>query len=278
VNGDSRIRVAVRRFEGGDGRDDSDWVAVEEPLELRVGFPESAPQGESLVLTMRTPGHDEELARGFLFSEGLIEEAADVLEFVVADPAEGRGNVLQVNVREWLRERFATARRSFYTNSSCGVCGKASLEALRARARHEVRGDELLVSAAVLTALPAALAGRQPAFASTGGLHAAALFGGDGRLREVREDVGRHNAVDKLVGAALREHALPLWNQGLLVSGRASFEIVEKARMAGCPLVAAVGAPSSLAIDAAWECGITLVGFLRDGRFNVYAGPARVSA
>ncbi len=275
---DPRIQVPVRRIADHSSRDDTDWVAVEEPLEIRVGFPGTAPAGESLVITMRTPGHDEELARGFLFTEGLIEDPAEVVEFVVADPAEGAGDVLQINVRGELRERFQKLRRNFYTTSSCGICGKASLEALRAKARLEVRGDDLRLSPAVLSGLPAALAARQPTFASTGGLHAAALFGADGVIRNVREDVGRHNAVDKLVGAALRAGQLPFWNLGILVSGRASFEIIEKARMAGCPMVAAVGAPSSLAIDAAWESGITLIGFLRDGRFNVYTVPARVTA
>jgi FdhD protein len=267
---------------GAESRDEHDWVAVEEPLEIRVAFPGGPPGGppfgDSLVLTMRTPGHDEELARGFLFTEGLVEAPGDILEFVVGDPAEGRQNILQVMLRDALRERFAPARRNFYANASCGICGKASIESLRARARFDVRDDGLRLDAATLAALPAALAARQPTFAATGGLHAAALVGRDGSLVEVREDVGRHNAVDKLVGAALRDGRLPLAGLGLLVSGRASFEIVEKARMAGCPLVVAVGAPSSLAVDAAWESGVTLVGFLRDGRFNVYASPGRVIA
>lgn len=275
LRNEPRKQVPVRRLAAGDARDSSDWVAVEEPLEIRVSFGAAA-DGESLLVTMRTPGHDEELARGFLFSEGLIDKPEDVLGFAVADPAEAAGNVLQVKLQPALRERFVDVRRNFYANSACGVCGKASLEALRVRAHLEVRGDELRIPAATLLALPAGLAARQPSFAATGGLHAAALFDADGALGEVREDVGRHNAVDKLVGAALRDGRLPLANLGILVSGRASFEIVEKARMAGCPLVAAVGAPSSLAIDAAWDGDITLVGFLRDGRFNVYSVPERV--
>jgi FdhD protein len=271
--------VPVRRLSGDQLRDDTDLVAVEEPLEIRIAFADAAGVApESLVVTMRTPGHDEELARGFLFCEGLIETGEDVVEFVVGDPAEGRATVLQVTVDARLRERFAGARRSFYTNSSCGICGKASIEALRARARHAVRGDELHMKPALLVGLPDALMARQPSFAATGGLHAAALFDARASLLDVREDVGRHNAVDKLVGASLRDGRLPLWNTGLLVSGRASFEIIEKARMAGCPMVVAVGAPSSLAIEAAWESDITLVGFLRDGRFNVYATPNRVTA
>lgn len=273
----SSRRVPVRRFAGGEARDDTDQVAVEEPLEIRVAFPGGPVDGESLLVTMRTPGHDEELARGLLFAEGLIAETGDVTGFVVGDPGEGRGNRLTLVVREALRERLASSRRGFYVNSSCGICGKASIEALGARARFALAPGEPRMAAAMLAALPAALAAHQPAFTATGGLHAAALFGPDGGILDVREDVGRHNAVDKLVGAALRDGRLPLAGMGLMVSGRASFELVEKARMAGCPVLAAVGAPSSLAVDAAWECGITLVGFLRDGRFNVYAAPNRVS-
>lgn len=272
-----RRRAPVRRFGGGGRPDEADSVAVEEPLEIRVGFEGAGGSPESLVVTMRTPGQDEELTRGFLFTEGLIDEAGDLLSIVAAGGDEGGENLVAVTVRGTLRERFQKLRRNFYTNSSCGICGKASIEALRARARFEVRGEELRVSPDVLLGLPAALSVRQPTFAETGGLHAAALFGADGTISDVREDVGRHNALDKLIGAALGTGRLPLWNTGILVSGRASFEIIEKARMAGCPMVVAVGAPSSLAIDAAWDSGITLVGFLREGRFNVYAGPARVT-
>jgi len=269
-------KVPVRRLADGLLQDGDDWVAVEEPLEIRTSFPEEGVAAESLVVTMRTPGHDEELARGLLFSEGLIDEAADVLEFIVADPGEGAGNILELSLRAKLRGRFAGAPRRFYTNASCGICGKVSIEALRARARLEVRGDGLRLTPARLLALLPALAARQETFTATGGLHAAAVFDADGAIFEVREDVGRHNAVDKLVGAALRDGRLPLNDCGILVSGRAGFEIIEKARMAGCPLVAAVGAPSSLAVDAAWDCGITLVGFLRDGRFKLYSNPGRI--
>jgi FdhD protein len=228
-------------------------------------------------VTMRTPGDDEALVRGFLFAEGLVDCAADVLDFVVGDPGEGRGNVLQVNLPAALRGRFDAAARAFLVNSACGVCGKASLAALRARARYAIAADGLRVPASVVLGLPAALATRQAAFAVTGGLHAAALFDPAGAIHDAREDVGRHNALDKLIGVALRDARLPLSGAGIVVSGRASFELVEKARMAGCPLLVAVGAPSSLAVEAAWDCGMTLVGFLRDGRFNVYATPARIS-
>jgi len=274
----TRVRVPVRRIgagAAGDGpREQSDWVAVEAPLEIRVCFPGSDPAGENLLVTMRTPGHDADLARGLMFSEGLIGSAADLLEVNVAD--EGAGGRLLLVVPERLRERFSGAARNFYANSSCGICGRAALDALRARAPFEIADQALRFDAATLAGLPAALGAQQPGFTATGGLHAAAFFGPGGDIHAVREDVGRHNAVDKLIGAALREGRLPLAGQGLLVSGRASFEIVEKARMAGCPLVAAFGAASSLAIEAAWESGMTLIGFLRDGRCNVYAGPARV--
>jgi len=276
---EQRRRVPVRRIGAAtNGADAEDWVAVEEPLEIRVGYDDEPDVSESLVVTMRTPGFDEELARGLLFTEGLIDGADDLLEFVVADPNEGAANRLEVRLRAALRDRLRGRRRHFYASTSCGICGKAALESLRARAPFEIRGDDMHIGADILTSLPAALAARQPTFTETGGIHAAALFRTDGEILAVREDVGRHNALDKLVGAALREGGLPISGRGVLVSGRASFEIVEKARMAGCPLLAAVGAPSSLAIEAAWESGITLVGFLRDGRFNVYAVPARINA
>ncbi|MCC7257609.1 MAG: formate dehydrogenase accessory sulfurtransferase FdhD [Gammaproteobacteria bacterium] len=270
--------VPVRRATGATLGDDRDPVAVEEPLEIRVAFEGLDGPAESLVVTMRTPGHDAELARGFLFTEGLIGSAADILDLVTAPPDAGGENVVEVRVRADLQERFRHLRRDFFTNSSCGICGKASLEALRARASYAVQGEKLQVAPSVLFGLPAALLARQPAFAATGGLHAAALFRSDGEILDVREDVGRHNALDKLIGAALAAGRLPLWNTAVLVSGRASFEIIEKARMAGCPMVVAVGAPSSLAIEAAWESDITLVGFLRGERFNIYSVPARIGA
>lgn len=273
----SRRNVPIRRAAGAALRDDIDRVAVEEPLEIRVGFAGEDRPPESLVVTMRTPGHDTELARGFLFTEGLIGSAADLLALRPGPPDAGGDNVIEVELRAGLQERFRHLRRNFLTNSSCGICGKASLEALRARATLAVRGDELRVPTRLLLGLPSALLARQPTFAATGGLHAAALFDAAGTILDVREDVGRHNALDKLIGAALAADRLPLWNTGILVSGRSSFEIIEKARMAGCPMVVAVGAPSSLAIEAAWESDITLVGFLREGRFNVYSVPARIA-
>lgn len=274
--GAMRKTIPVRRFDGRLTQDATDRVAVEEPLEIRVGFAGDATAPESLVVTMRTPGHDAELVRGFLFTEGLISRVTDILALRAGSPREGGKNVVEVCVQATLRERFAQLRRDFFTNSSCGICGKTSLEALRARAQLTVQGDALRIAPAALLGLPAALTAGQTTFAETGGLHAAALFQADGCIREVREDIGRHNALDKLIGAALDDGHLPLWNTGILVSGRASFEIIEKARMAGCPMVAAVGAPSSLAVEAAWESDITLIGFLRDGRFNIYSVPERV--
>lgn len=272
----SSRRVPVRRFSGGEARDDTDQVAVEEPLEIRVAFPGGPVDGESLLVTMRTPGHDEELARGLLFAEGLVAETGDVTGFVVGDPGEGRGNRLTLEVRAALRERLATSRRSFYVNSSCGICGKASIEALGARARFALAPGEPRMSAAMLAALPAALAARQPAFTATGGLHAAALFAPDGAIVDVREDVGRHNAVDKLVGAALAAGAVPLDGRVLVLSGRAGYELLEKAVLAGAAVVVAVSAPSRMAIDVAERFGVTLCGFVRGGRVNVYSHGWRV--
>jgi FdhD protein len=275
---EARRRVPVRRAGSERSSADTDWLAVEEPLEIRVRC--AGPHGResrSLGITMRTPGEDEDLACGFLFTEGVIQRPTDVLTLRCDEGESGPGrNVIEVALSPDINVDFHRLSRIFYSNSSCGVCGKAALEALRGRAFFEVRGDALRMAPATLTPLPAALAGRQANFAATGGLHAAALFDGAGEIMSVREDVGRHNAVDKLIGASLRAGVLPFWNRGILVSGRASFEIVEKARMAGCPMVVAVGAPSSLAVDVAWECDMTLVGFLREERFNVYAGPSRI--
>lgn len=266
-------KVAVRRVGEGQSGDDTDLVAVEEPLEIRLGT-------ESLSITMRTPGDDINLAVGFLFTEGIITDMAQidsVSHGTTENTAEANENVVVAELAKGVSIDTERLQRHFYTTSSCGVCGKSSIEALTAQAHYEVNGDELCMQPNVLAAMPDALMHHQQTFFDTGGLHAAGLFDGEGQLLDVREDVGRHNAVDKLIGNALRQGQLPLWNKGILVSGRASFEIMQKVRMAGCPFVAAVGAPSSLAVDIAWEFDMTLVGFLRDGRFNVYATPARVA-
>ncbi len=278
----SSIKVPVKR--AGDSRytDDSDWLVIEEPLEIRLS--QCIPDGEythSVSVTMRTPGADFDLAAGFLLTEGIIHELQDIRDIGYATDrttGEPSGNIVVVDIAPDIDIDIDKLQRNFYATSSCGVCGKASLEALSCESFHPVSGDELLIEQTALTALPDKLADHQTTFARTGGLHAAALFDTRGRLLDVREDVGRHNAVDKLIGSRLRSGNLPLWNLGILTSGRTSFEILQKARMAGCPMVAAVGAPSSLAAELAWEFDISLVGFLRDGRFNIYAGPARIGS
>ena len=252
----SAVRVDVARFPAGERARDA--VAVEEPLEIRIG-------GEPVAVTMRTPGHDEELALGFCLSEGLAPKGA-------ALPADFAANAVDV-----LAPAFDPARlkRSFYTTSSCGVCGKGALEAVAVEApRVESR---LRVPTKLVTALPDRLRATQAAFAATGGLHATGLFDGDGRLLCAREDVGRHNAMDKVVGWAFRAGVLPLADSILCVSGRLSFELVQKAAVAGCPLLVAVGAPSSLAIELAEDRGITLCGFVRGGRVNVYSEAWRIA-
>ncbi|MFJ8581534.1 formate dehydrogenase accessory sulfurtransferase FdhD [Micromonospora sp. NPDC093277] len=256
-----------------------DTLAVEEPLEIRVG-PAGPGRRKPLAVTMRTPGDDLDLAIGFLLTEGLIRSAEDVHTAQLCAGAETPNtyNVVDVVLTPGVPEPTTDPARNFYTTSSCGVCGKASIDAIRTRSRFAVRDDALSVTAATLAALPDRLRAAQRAFDRTGGLHAAGLFTADGELVVLREDVGRHNAVDKVVGWAVRERRLPLAGHVLLVSGRASFELTQKAWMAGVPLLAAVSAPSSLAADLAEEAGMTLVGFLRGQTMNVYAGAERIVA
>lgn len=245
-----------------------DILAAEEPLEIRLG-------GRSLVVTMRTPGDDEALAVGFLIAEGILRADAEARTSVLANPLDpSRGNIVNVQVAPEALLRHP-ASRSFHASSACGVCGQASLEDM-SRTFGAVE-SALLVDGKTLMAMPHAMRARQALFSQTGGLHAAALFR-DGELRVLREDVGRHNAVDKIVGWAHAERALPLGDHVLLVSGRAGYEVVQKAVAAGIPLVAAVGAPSSLAARLAEEAGVTLVGFLRETMFNVYTHARRVVA
>lgn len=250
-----------------------DTLVVEEPLEIRVA-------GRPLAVTMRTPGHDMELAAGFLVSEAVVgaRDELRAMRYCAGATDEGLNtyNVLDVDLSPGVAPPDPSLERSFYTTSSCGLCGKASLDAVRTQTRFDVGADPLRVTAQVLSALPDRLREAQQVFEKTGGLHAAALFTADGELLVLREDVGRHNAVDKVVGWALQEGRLPLRRTVLLVSGRASFELTQKAWMAGLPLLAAVSAPSSLAVDLATEAGMTLVGFLRGATMNVYARPDRV--
>ncbi|HSV67382.1 MAG TPA: formate dehydrogenase accessory sulfurtransferase FdhD [Mycobacteriales bacterium] len=270
-------RVTVRRPVvrlGPDGeRRRQDALAVEEPLELRVG-------GRPLAVTMRTPGSDVELVHGFLLTEGMIRSRADVAVARYCDSvdAEGRNtyNVLDVLLAEGVPAPDPGVERNFYTTSSCGVCGKASLDAVRLRTVFPPGADPVTVEAAVLAGLPAALRSAQRVFDSTGGLHAAGLFTARGEPLVVREDVGRHNAVDKVVGWAVLADRVPAAGCVLLVSGRASFELVQKAVMAGVPVLAAVSAPSSLAVELAAEAGVTLVGFLRGPTMNIYSRDDRI--
>jgi FdhD protein len=237
--------------------DEPDEVAVEEPLEIRVA-------GEPVAVTMRTPGHDEELAVGFLLSEGFHPIAA-------APPADLAANTVETEVEETDVGRL---RRNFYTSSSCGICGKGALEAVAVEAPAIEGGPTL--PADLVASLPERLRAAQPAFAATGGLHATGLFDEHGELLCLREDVGRHNAMDKVIGWAHERGLLPLERQVLCVSGRLSFELVQKAAVAGCPILVAVGAPSSLAVELARDRRLTLCGFVRNGRMNVYSEPTRI--
>jgi FdhD protein len=256
----------------------ADLLAVEEPLEIRIG-------GQPLTVTMRTPGDDIDLAAGFLFTEGLLSPAVDLRQIRMCDENVADATLEVADLPSPTELERATdarraqrkAQRNFLTTSACGVCGKESIDAIRVRSRYDLTADQLQVSPVVLAGLPDRLREAQRVFASTGGLHAAGLFTADGSLAVLREDVGRHNAVDKVIGWALRAGRLPLSGHILMVSGRASFELVQKAAVAGIPVLAAVSAPSSLAADLAEETGMTLVGFLRGNSMNGYTGLQRLT-
>jgi len=254
----------------------ADAIAVEEPLEIRLlkdGPAENGGTGRPISITMRTPGDDPELALGFLFGEGLLREPRDVVDVRPCGPT---GNVIRVTVRADLPLDLERLQRNFYTTSSCGVCGKASIEAVTANVGIRSIASDLIVRESVLRVMPDVLRAVQAGFAETGGMHAVGLFTAEGELIASREDVGRHNAMDKLVGAALMNGTLPWSERIVLLSGRASFELIQKAMLAGAPLVAAIGAPSTLALELAQSAGITLVAFLRSGGCNVYCHPSRV--
>jgi FdhD protein len=274
-------RVGVRRvLSGGAAEDTTDVVATEEPLEIRIGYSrrDGSRAEENVAITMRTPGHDEDLAIGFLFTEGIIRSPADV-EGVVARGQPGPNgltNALRVELAPGVKIDFKKLERHFYTTSSCGICGKASIDAVAQQGQFDVAATPFRIARDVLGRLPAALKAEQAVFEQTGGIHASGLFDSSGNVLALREDVGRHNALDKLIGDALLRGRVPLAEHGIVVSGRTSFELMQKAKLAGCPLVAAVGAPSSLAVELANEFGITLVGFLKPGRCNVYSRPDRV--
>ncbi len=253
----------------------ADLLAAEEPLGIRIG-------GQAVSMTMRTPGDDIDLTAGFLLSEGIAASAADIESIRICSGErcghgdhDGMGNIADVTLRGGVHAQ--APRRNFLTTSACGVCGRASIAELRITSPYDLFADKVVVTAAALTRLPGQLREAQRVFERTGGLHAAGLFTADGELLASREDVGRHNAVDKVVGWALRGDRLPLSGCVLLVSGRASFELAQKAVLAGIPVLAAVSAPSSLAVELAHEAGLTLVGFLRGGSMNVYTGEERVA-
>lgn len=276
---DSSIQLSIVKVHDEEADHSLDSLAMEEPLEIRLGHgPADNRRIKNVSVTMRTPGNDAELAVGFLFTEGIIRQPDDILsaEHCFIACAENKENVIQVELRPGIAPKLDTAERNFYTTSSCGVCGKGSINAIRTVSTYDSRDIENQVSADMLYLLPAILQKQQEVFADTGGLHASALFDKEGELILVREDVGRHNALDKLIGAALNGRLLPLSHHILLLSGRASFELVQKAAMAGINIIAAVGAPSSLAVQLAEEFKITLVGFLRGKRFNIYTQPQRI--
>jgi FdhD protein len=270
-------RRRVLRIRDGASAHRADTLVAEEPLEIRL-------DGRPLAITMRTPGDDFALATGFLVSEGVLAAAEEVANVVYCAGATADGantyNIVDVRLAPGVPVPDISLERNTYTTSSCGLCGKASLDAVRTTARWPVGDDEnapMRIAPETLASLPDRLRAAQRVFDRTGGLHAAALFTPEGELLDVREDVGRHNAVDKLVGRALQQGLLPLSGAVLLVSGRASFELAQKAVMAGIPVLAAVSAPSSLAVGLAAETGLTLVGFLRGASMNVYAGEHRLA-
>lgn len=268
------VRRPVMRITADGVRRRQDALAAEEPLELRV-------DGKALAVTMRTPGHDVELAHGFLLTEGVIGAQADISTARYCDSVDDQGrntyNVLDLALAPGVEPPDTGVERNFYTTSSCGVCGKAALDAVKLKTRFSPAADECRVSPETLVKFPDLLREQQRVFESTGGLHAAGIFTAAGDPLVVREDVGRHNAVDKATGWALLDGRVPLTGSVLMVSGRASFELVQKAAMAGIPILAAVSAPSSLAVELAQEQGITLVGFLRGSSMNVYTHTQRIT-
>ncbi len=265
-----------------DGRSEAaaDTLAVEEPLEIRLGFPGKTHKAVSI--TMRTPGDDRELAAGFLFTEGILKTPGQISQIrhcgfsnIGPDKDKNIQNTIVVELKENIAIDLKRLERNFYTTSSCGVCGKSSIDALRTGAQ-KINSNGFQINAKLIHKLPEILRAAQDVFEQTGGLHASALFNEKGAMEILREDVGRHNALDKMIGAKFLAGELPLKNKILLVSGRASFELVQKALMAGIPVLAAVGAPSSLAVELAKEFDMTLAGFVRDQRFNIYTGGERI--
>ncbi len=275
------LEINVSKISGADAQIQADKVAIEEPLEIRLGY--STPDGRtasSISVTMRTPGHDAELATGFLLTESIIHRSQDVESVQHCGPPapdSGNHNIVRVDLAPDVQVDLGRLQRHFYTTSSCGVCGKSSLDALRITGVERRPDGGTQFTRDMLVGLPDKLRDAQKTFAETGGLHAAAAFDSHGELVVTREDVGRHNAVDKVVGVLLARDLLPADDLGLIVSGRTSFELMQKTLMAGMPLLAAVSAPSSLAVQLAREFNVTLIGFLRGDTFNIYSGGERIA-
>ena len=274
----SPVKITNISFSGTGGKAQAqqrtdDLLAVEEPLEISLIYgEEDSRKRRNISVTMCTPGNEEELAIGFLFTEGIIKKGNDILK-TECSSLKGIDNKVVVHLDHGVGFDMDKLERHFYTSSSCGVCGKSSIEAVRVKSERKIENEiKVKIDAEVILSLPETLRKKQQVFEQTGGLHASALFDLKGNLVMLREDVGRHNALDKLIGAALAKDRIPLQEYILLLSGRASFELIQKATMAGIPVICAVGAPSSLAVEMAKECGITLIGFLRDQRFNIYSG------
>jgi FdhD protein len=273
--------VRIKKINDSDILYADDLLAAEEPLEIRLGFGAvNERQQKNVSVTMRTPGNDFELALGFLFTEGIINKYHDVKSIrhcTDLNSIENKENIVRVELNEDVLPVLKKLERNFYVSSSCGVCGKSSIDAVRIVCDQQISEDNLTLDAEIILSLPGQLRNQQNVFAHTGGLHASALFDQKGELILIREDIGRHNALDKLIGASLASGIIPLSKHILLLSGRASFELIQKAVMAGINIVAAVGAPSSLAVKLAKEFNVTLIGFLRNERFNIYSGEERIN-
>lgn len=270
-------RLIVTKVNAGESTDTEDVLAVEEPLEIRLIYgPKNDRIQKSISVTMRTPGNDKELAIGFLFTEGIIQHIDQIDQSFSFSCNEMKENTINIALKSDIAVDLGKLDRHFYTTSSCGVCGKSSIESIKITIEQKFNNSELKISSKILFQLPTLLSQHQSVFKSTGGLHASAFFTTDGELLAVREDVGRHNALDKLIGKSLLDNEIPANNKILILSGRASFELIQKAAAAGVQIVAAVGAPSSLAVSLAKEFGITLIGFLRGEKFNIYCGRERV--
>lgn len=279
MDANSIIHLPITKVNQSASTEKSDALAIEEPLEIRIEYGQTGNrQVKSISVTMRTPGNDDELASGFLFTEGIINAPRQINSIMHSfiPCAENKENTILISLAEDVEPNLHTSERNFYTTSSCGVCGKGSINAIKTVSAFANQQDDSKINAEILYQLPEILQQNQRVFIDTGGLHASALFNLEGEFIMLREDVGRHNALDKLIGAAMASNWLPLNKHILLLSGRASFELIQKAAMAGITIIAAVGAPSSLAVQTAEEFNITLIGFLRNVRFNIYTAAHRV--